>query len=260
MNRWKLSVFLLLGFTLSLMRAWAQVSFTLDRGTPGTTPTIQAAPNATVTPDETTRIPKPIVLKASDRLGDSEYHSSPKAPGKGSDGISWKVEANNHIPRGKAMAQMEEPAFFNQIGDWNKSEIKPRTYYWHAFNGTDYCHFRDGSGNHWYGWAEGPSFHWVLYRSGHFWWNDSYAQRFLYFNRGYWWWQGNRKDQFQVYLQDGHYHVCDPDGVLGDDLFTTGTEEVATQPVEKDPTPISTQSDDSGPPGGMGGSGAGFGH
>ncbi len=252
MKGWKVGLFFLLGLNLSLIRGWTQEAFASDIKTPGVPPIVQAAENLTPAANETIRIPKPNVLKASDWLSDSEYHSDPSAPRKGPDGTPWKVEANDHTPRGAAIAQMAEPDFFNQIGDWNKSEIKPRTYYWHAFNGTNYCHLRDGSGNQWYGWVEGPAFHWVLYRSGHFWWHDSYAERSLYFDRGYWWWQGRRKDQFQVYLEDGHYHVCGPDGVLGDDLFTTGTEEVATQPVEKDPTPTSKPGDDSGAPGGMG--------
>jgi hypothetical protein len=260
MNRRKVGLFFLLGFSLGLTRVWAQASFTLDRGTPSASPTAEAAENPTPTPNEAIQIPKPIVLKGSDRLSDSEAHSSPQAPPKGFDGTPWKAEADDHIPRGAAMAQMEESTFFSQIGDWNKSEIKPRTYYWHAFNGTDYCHYRDAAGNQWYGWAEGSSFRWALYHLGHFWWHDDYAQRSLYFDRGYWWWQGHRKDQFQVYLEDGHYHVCGSDGLLGEDLFTTGTEEVATQPVEKDPTPISTPGDDSGPPGGVGGGGSGFSH
>ncbi len=262
MNLWQIGLFFLLGFNLVSIRVWAQVSFALDRETPGVSPTIQAVENPTLTPDKTVRIPKPIVLKDSDRLGDSEFRSNPKAPMKGFDGNSLQIEVDDRIPRGLAMIQMEEPAFSLQMEDWNKSEKKPRVYYWHTYMGIDYCHYRGGSGTEWYGWAEGSAFRWVLYHSGHFWWHDGYAERSLYFDRGYWWWQGKRKDQFQVYLEDGHYHVCGPDGVLGDDLFTTGTEEVATQPVEKDLTPASTPSDDSGPPGGMGGSGtgSGFGH
>ena len=208
MNCRKVGLFFILGFTLGVMKIRAQVSFTLDRGTPGVSSTPQAMESPVLTPDETIRIPKPIILDGSDRLSDSEYHSIPKAPPKGPDGNPWKIETYEQTPRGAAMAQLEEPAFFNRIMDWNKSETKPRVYYWHLFNGTDYCHLRDLAGNQWFGWAEGSAFRWALYHSGHFWWRDNYAERSLYFDRGYWWWQGLRKNQFQVYLEDGDYHIC----------------------------------------------------
>jgi hypothetical protein len=261
MNRRIVVVFFLLVLPLGPLKVFGQEPTPTASETPGVSPTIEATENPTPTPGETIRIPKPILLKGSERLGDSDYLLSPNAPRKGPDGIPWKVEADDHTPRGTAMANLEDPAFFNQIGDWNKTEVKPKVYYWHDFNGTPYCHFRDRSGNHWYGWAEGTAFRWALYRSGRFWWHDDYAERSLYFDRGYWWWQGHEKDQYQVYLEDGHYHVCGADGVLGEDLFTTGTEEVATQPVEKEVTPAAKADDSSMPSAGTGtGMGTGFGH
>jgi len=118
----------------------------------------------------------------------------------------------------------------------------------------DYCHFRDGSGNHWYGWPSGGNFLWAFFKAGHFWWHDTYAERWLYFDRGYWRWQEPKKDQFQIYLENGHYYACDVNGVLGEDLFTLGTEEVVTQPVTKEtPSTRNKEEDISPASGGMGG-------
>ncbi len=261
MNRRIMGAVLLLGLTGGPLRTLGQEPSPTPAQTPGALPASQVTENPTPLSGEATRIPTPMGLKGSDRLSDSEYHSSPFAPRKGPDGNTWKIQADDQIPRGLAMINLAAPALFDQIENWNKAEIKPRVYYWHSLNGTDYCHFRDKSGNQWYGWAEGPAFRWALYRSGRFWWHDSYAERSLYFDRGYWWWQGHRKDQYQVYLEDGHYHVCGIDGVLGDDLFTTGTEEVATQPVEKEVTPLSKPDDSAVPGAGTGsGLGSGFAH
>jgi hypothetical protein len=259
MNRRLVAVFFLSVPFLGFTRVFGQEPTPTVVATPGDSPTADRMETPTFTPGETTRIPKPIFLKEAERLGDSEFVASPNAPRKGPDGNPWEVEADDHTPRGAAMANLEDPVFLNQINDWDKTETKPKVYYWHSFNGTNYCHFRDRSGNPWYGWAEGPAFRWALYRSGHFWWHDDYAERSLYFDRGYWWWQGPVKDQYQVYLEDGHYHVCGADGVLGEDLYTTGTEEVTTQPVEKEVTPLAKPDDGAGAGTGTG-MGTGFGH
>ena len=203
----------------------------------------------TLSPTETPTLPKPIVLKGSDRMNDSENHSIPPPPKKGVDGNPLQVKNSDQIPRGEALNNLTDPSILSQIPDFNKSEIKSKTYHWHPLKGMDYFHYRDGSSNDWYGWNSGVGFLWVLYRAGNFWWHDTYAERWLYCDRGFWWWQGYKKNQFQVYLEDGHYHAIDANGILGDDLFTTGTEEEVTQPVVKETVvPLNKKEKEEGDP------------
>lgn len=210
------------------------------------TSTQDETPVSTITPSipETNTVPIPLVLKDTEKIFDSESHSIPPAPGKNAEGNPIHSESNGQIPRGDLMNNLSDPSFLPQIESFNKSENKPRVYYWHSLKGLDYCHFRSGAGSHWYGWGSDVHFIWALYRAGHFWWHDDYAGRWLYFDRGYWRWQGPQKSQFQVYLENGHYYACDAKGNLGDDLFTTGTEEAVTEPVFKETVvPLNKQDD-----------------
>ncbi len=191
----------------------------------------------TPTPADSNALPKPLVLQTQERIGDSEGHHFPKPPKKSPDGTAWKKYNDEKAYWGPALANLVDPAFFGQIEGFNKTEKKSGEYNWHKFQAWDYCHYQDGSGN-WYGWRTGALFHWVLFKYGRFWWHDTFAERWIYYDRGYWWWQsGEKKPEFQVYLADGHYHACDSEGVLGDDLMETGKAEVATKPVDKEVTP-----------------------
>ena len=217
----------------------------ISPSTPAETPTSPLS----LSPTETPALPKPIVLKGSDKLNDSENHSIPSPPKKSADGNPLQVKNSDQIPRGEALNNLTDSSFLSQIPGFNKSEDKSKTYYWHPLNGVNYCHFRDGSGNHWYGWQANGKFQWAFFRAGHFWWHDAYAERWLYFDRDYWWWQGSNKNQFQIYQEDGHYHAIDTNGTLGDDLFTTGIEEEVTQPVVKETVvPLNKKEKEEGDP------------
>jgi hypothetical protein len=212
-----------------------------EPSTPEETPVATPAPSLTGTPT----VPTPILLKDSDKLSDSDIHPIPPPPGKSADGAPLRLQSGGEIPRGEAINNLADPSFLSQIAGFNKSEDKSKAYYWHSWGGVDYSHYRSGSGNHWYGWGSGGDFLWALYHAGHFWWHDAYAGRWLYFDRGYWRWQGPKKNQFQVYLENGHYYACDANGNLGDDLFTTGTEEDVTEPVVKETVvPLNKQDDE----------------
>jgi hypothetical protein len=210
----------------------------------------QPAPTPTIT--EGSVIPIPILLKDSDKMHDSESHFSPPSPGKSPDGKTLQAQSSNRLPLGESLNNLTDLSLIPQITAFNKADDKSRAYYWHSLKGLDYCHFRSGSGSQWYGWQSGADFLWALYREGHFWWHDAYAGRWLYFDRGYWRWQGPKKNQFQVYLENGHYYAVNANGTLGDDLFTTGTEEDVTEPVVKETVvPLSKQDQDKS--GGQGG-------
>jgi hypothetical protein len=247
--------FITLGLGLFLVFLWGGVRGALGAlEAPSPTPMDTPETATTLSPTQTPLIPKPFLLKDSDKMHDSENHGLPKLPGKGPDGKPLEVGNSGRIPRGGALDNLADPSFLAQVPDFNKTENKSKTYYWHPWKGPDYCHYRDASSNHWYGWQSGGDFSWVFFKAGHFWWHDTYAERWLYYDQGYWWWQGSKKNQFQVYLEDGHYHVIDAGGTLGDDLFTTGTEEVVTEPVSKETSSTRNKEEDiSHVNGGMGG-------
>jgi hypothetical protein len=195
-------------------------------------------PESTATP----AVPKPLVLSVQEKIPDNTHFRLPKPPKKYNDGTSLKlVDDETSTPLGAPMLNLGEPAALQQVPAINNKDGQLNKYYWHPYNAWNYCHFHEGDRN-WYGWRMGDTFHWVLWWSGRFWWHDPYAERWLYFNRGYWWWQSPGKPcTFQVYLLDGHYHVCDANGVLTDDLLKPGKEEDVTQPVPK-PSPSPTLS------------------
>jgi hypothetical protein len=213
------------------------------------TPDENPQPSSTPTITEGSAVPIPVFLKDSEKIHDSENHSIPPSPQKNADGQPLQAQSSGRLPMGNALNNLSDSSVIPQIMAFNQAEDKSRAYYWHSLKDMDYCHFRSGSGNQWYGWQSGVDFLWALYRAGHFWWHDAYAGRWLYFDRGYWRWQGPKKNQFQVYLENGHYYACDTKGTLGDDLFTTGTEEEVTQPVVKETViPLSKQKEDNPSP------------
>ncbi len=196
----------------------------------------ETIPSETPTP----AIPKPESIPVKERIPDGRRFGLPRPPSKYVDGTSMDLEIDvDNPPFGPAIMNLGETSTLAQVPTVNKNDNSSGKYYWHPFESWNYCHFPTDN-RHWYGWRTGNTFHWVLWWQGRLWWRDDYADRWLYFNRGYWWWQNPRKGGgFQVFLPDGHYHVCDANGALGDDLMRTGKEEVVTEPVAK-PSPSPT--------------------
>jgi hypothetical protein len=183
-------------------------------------------------------LPKPVTMTLKDKLQDTAKYNLPKPPSKYVDGTALVLmNDEDQSPRGPALKDLTDIDTLEQIPIVNKANKNSNKYYWHLFKEWDYCHYRDGD-RQWYGWYTGDQFHWVLWWSSRFWWYDAYAERWLYYDRGYWWWQSlTKNNQIQVFLDDGHFHVCDTDGVLGDDLMATGVEEEVTGSASPKSTP-----------------------
>jgi hypothetical protein len=208
------------------------------------------APTATATP-----LSQPLTLKALVKLNDSDHRHVPHAPKIGPTGKAISVDVDDHIPRGASLDNLSSAEAVSLIDGFNQTDTKSEQALWHAIGAVNYCHYRDGD-NQWYGWRTGPDFHWVLFRGELPWYHDRFADRWLYYDRGNWWWQGDdKKNPVQVYLEDNHYYACNANGVVGDNLGTTGTEEVVTKPIVKE-TPTSPK-DDENPASQMGMGGAG---
>jgi hypothetical protein len=193
-------------------------------------------PTETATPS----VPKPLALTSQETIGDSTKYALPRPPRKYNDGTSMRLDNDEEtVPQGSALLELTNPSILQSIPKVNKDDRNDGKYYWHPSATWNYCHYREGD-RQWYGWRTGEAFHWLLWRAGRFWWHDKDNQRWLYFDRGYWWWRNPKiQGQFLIFLDDGHYHACDANGVLGDDLMRTGTEEVFTEPVAE-PSPEAT--------------------
>jgi hypothetical protein len=193
-------------------------------------------PTETATPS----VPKPLVLTPKETIRDSTNYPFPKPPRNYADRTPIQLDNDEEtVPQGPALRELTDASTLGRIPAVNQDDRSRGKYYWHPSERWNYCHYREGD-RQWYGWRTGEAFHWLLWRAGRFWWHDKDNQRWLYFDRGYWWWRDPKvPGQFLIILEDGHYHTCDANGVLGDDLMRTGTEEVFNAPVAK-PSPEAT--------------------
>jgi len=99
-------------------------------------------------------------------------------------------------------------SFRAQIGSFNNSELRHNNYYWHTWNGMNYCHYYDNWGFHWYGWYLGNSCFWTRYWGGNWWWYDPAYYRWCYWHDGGWWWQDPyHLDLVYVYNNDQYVPV-----------------------------------------------------
>ena len=220
----------------------------------------QAFPLDSVQVDAPTpSVGKPVSISSKELIPDGRRYQLPDAPSQNFDGTSLGLGIDVDLPpMGPAKASLNDPSALAQIPTFNKSDAPSGKYSWHQFKDSNYCHVKK-DGRDWYGWGEGGKFHWALWWEGRFWWRDDYAERWLYLDQGNWWWQSSKKkNHFQVFLQDGHYHVCDLNGALVDDLMRAGTEEEVTQPVVKD-TDGNRNWDQGNPTGAGGAMGGGMG-
>ncbi|HEY5040294.1 MAG TPA: hypothetical protein VIJ93_14615 [bacterium] len=95
--------------------------------------------------------------------------------------------------------------FRNQINNFSTSEIRPNNYYWHTWNGNNYCHYYDNWGYHWYGWYVGSNCFWTRYYYNNWWWYDSGYSRWCYWHDGGWWWQDPSNVSVVYVYNNGNY-------------------------------------------------------
>ncbi len=130
--------------------------------------------------------------------------SGPQGSGIHASVIS-RTSMNGPIVRSQ-MAVVGRAQITAQIGVYNRTEVVPNSYYWHTYNGWNYCHYYDPYGYHWYGWYVGGSCFWSRYWGGNWWWYDPVYFHWCYWNDGYWWWQDPANVQ-TVYVYDNGAYV-----------------------------------------------------
>jgi len=94
--------------------------------------------------------------------------------------------------------------FRSQVNVFNSSERRVGNYYWHNWNGYNYCHYYDGY-YHWYGWYFGGSCFWSCYFGYNWWWYDPFYTRWCYWNDGFWWWQDPYNVNITYLYDNGNY-------------------------------------------------------
>ena len=87
------------------------------------------------------------------------------------------------------MISINNAGFRASINTYNARENIVGRYYWHNYNGNNFCHYYDRWGCNWYGWNCGAGFYWSCWWGNNWWWYDPIAFRWCYWYDGWWWWQ-----------------------------------------------------------------------
>jgi hypothetical protein len=109
------------------------------------------------------------------------------------------ISVRNH------MAVVNNAGFRDQIVGYNARENVVGRYYWHTYNGSNFCHYYDRWGCNWYGWYFGSSFYWSCWWGNNWWWYDPAYYRWCYWYDGWWWWQDPANVTVTYVYNNGQY-------------------------------------------------------
>ena len=132
-------------------------------------------------------------------------------PSRGPNGGSFRASVvspramNSSLVRNN-MATVNGVGFRSQIQGFNARENVVGQYYWHNYNGLNFCHYYDRWGCNWYGWNCGNSFYWSCWWGNNWWWYDPTGYRWCYWYDGWWWWQ-NPDNVTDVYVYNNGEYV-----------------------------------------------------
>lgn len=152
--------------------------------------------------------PHPFTNRSQMMMTD-QAHSTINFPHEGLGGVALHASVYNRTylssPAIRAHMNLVMGAGFNRtVVNFNVTENMPGRYYWHAYNGFNYCHYYYG-GYHWYGWYFGNSYFWTRYWGNHFWWYDPVYFRWCYWWDGGWWWQDPYHINVVYVYDNGNY-------------------------------------------------------
>jgi len=157
-----------------------------------------------------THVPQPITNRNNILTADAR-HSTFTQPRVGPNGSA--LHASVIAPRGANAAIVQShmttfthnTAFTAQVNLYNNQETVANHYYWHTWNGTNYCHYYDPWGYHWYGWYWGGNCFWTRWYGNNWWWYDPVAFRWCYWHEGGWWWQDPAQVNIVYVYNNGQY-------------------------------------------------------
>ena len=150
-------------------------------------------------------------LAASNVLHTDAAHSRINLPHTGPGGAALHARVitpmghNNVVIQGHMRSITGNVAFSAQINNFNAHENIANHYYWHTWNGMNYCHYYDPWGYHWYGWYLGGSCFWTRYYWNRWWWYDPVYFRWCYWNDGGWYWQDPANAEVVYVYDNGQY-------------------------------------------------------
>lgn len=176
----------------------------------------------------------PAPLNRSRMLTADPQHSSIVQPQMGPRGetlhasVIAPTSTNAVMIQGHMAAINHSPAVMAQINLYNSHETVPGQYYWHNWNGTNYCHYYDSWGYHWYGWYWGNTCFWSRWYGNNWWWYDPGYARWCYWYDGYWWWQDPYQNVVYVY-NNGEYLSSAANGAPGIANGTAAPEVPSTE-------------------------------
>lgn len=140
------------------------------------------------------------------------------------------------------MAVVSSGGFRNQVAALNVRENVVGHYYWHAYNGLNYCHYYDRWGCNWYGWNCGAGFYWSCWFGNYWWWYDPGYYRWCYWYDGWWWWQ-NPNDVTVTYVYNNGQYI--PEQSVASQQ---GQQQAASDSDEQQAAPAPESSYSSVPP------------
>ncbi len=152
--------------------------------------------------------PKPIARNRLMAVG--REHSSIAFPNRGPNGVSIhanviaRTNFSSNVLVRNHMTVINAPAFRANIVNYCGRETVVNHYYWHTYNGFNFCHYYDPWGYHWYGWYLGNAYFWTRWYNSHYWWYDPAYYRWCYWHDGAWWWQAPNTTTIYVY-NNGNY-------------------------------------------------------
>lgn len=154
----------------------------------------------------------PKALTGKPMLPSKFQRSAPGLPTNGPVGRSAALVSPGKMNMTSVKSRMASiagsKAFLGRAAILNKTEIGKNQYYWHTWNGNNYCHYYDRYGCNWYGWYCGNWFFWTQFYGGNWWWYDPWFDHYCYWWDGGWWWQDPMTTTVYAY-NDGDY---DPAG------------------------------------------------
>lgn len=133
------------------------------------------------------------------------------------------------------MALVSGGGFRNRIASLNAHENIVGHYYWHNYNGLNFCHYYDRWGCNWYGWNCGNSFYWSCWWGNYWWWYDPIYYRWCYWYDGWWWWQ-NPDDVTVTYVYNNGQYIPEQSGQNTDQQSASSS----SQPPANDASNYST--------------------
>jgi hypothetical protein len=183
-----------------------------------------------------TFMPKPIANRAH-LLATDRAHSIVAFKHNGPDGrpMTQRFIGAREWSNPAVLSHMNlvaDPARRDAFVQLNLTETQNNHYYWHHdSDGSDYCHYRDSWGYHWYGWTAGDRFFWTRNYANRWWFYDDAANRWCFWNNGFWWWQDPAHVGNLYAYSDGEYLA----GTSSDDDVEVSTVEPANPVTYRSP-------------------------